>query len=81
MYKYFTNKELYILNRFGIILENRLYTKKEFEVINMHLYKHYKTDKADRILDNPFFVENGFTKKDYEKILNIFNKIAIDYNL
>lgn len=81
IYKYLNKNELNILNKLEIKLEDRLYTKKEFELIDMRLYEYYEVDENDNIIENPLLLEKSISKNEYEKILNIFNKIAKDYNL
>lgn len=81
IYKYFNQDEQNILNKLGIKLENKLYTKKEFELMDMYLYKYYEVDKKDNIIENALLLEKSISKNEYENILNIFNKIAKDYNL
>lgn len=81
MYKYFNQEELNLLNKLGIALENKLYTKKEFELMDMHLYNYYEVDEKDNIIENALLLEKSISKNEYENILNIFNKIAKDYRI
>lgn len=81
IYKYLTSRELTTLNKLGIIIENRLYAKREVEIIDMSLYDYYKTDENDNIIENTYLKQRGISKEDYVKILNIFEQIYMDYNL
>ncbi len=81
IYKYFSKEDLNILSKLKITLENKLYTKKEFELMDMKLYEYYEADENDNIIENALLLEKSISKNEYEKILNIFNNIAKDYNL
>lgn len=79
--KYFSQKEIQILQKFGIIIKNKLYTEKEFDQINEYLFDYYKTNSKDQIIQSEFLKKKKISESDYENILNIFNKIAEDYDL
>lgn len=81
IYKYLSIKDLEILNKLGIIIENRLYTPRELECIDMELYKYYQEDENETVVEIPFLKKLNISKNDYLSILNIFNKIYIDYDI
>lgn len=79
--KYFSQKEIQILRKLGIIIKNKLYTQKEFDQINEYLFDYYKTNNQDKIIQSEPLKKKKISESDYENILNIFNKIAEDYDL
>ena len=81
IYKYLSLKELEILRKIGIIIENKLYTQQELEIFENNLYEYYKTDKKNNVVKNTYIKNIGITRNDYMRILNIFEKIYIDYNI
>ena len=76
--KYLSNSDLIILQKFDILLENRLYTEREFDIFNMQLLSYFNED-YDKQLSILYKIK--VLKEDYDKILNIFNKIAQIYDL
>lgn len=80
IYKYFNIKELLLLQKIGINIENKLYSEREFDTFNELLYSYYQTTES-KIIKNTFFNQLGISQNIYIKFLNIFNKISNDYKL
>ncbi len=76
--KYLSNSDLIILQKFDILIENRLYTERDFDIYKIKLLSYFNEDPNKQI---PILSELNVLKKDYEKILNIFNKISKIYDL
>lgn len=81
IYDYFSDYYLKVLKKLGIEIENKLYTEKKFDQFNIKLLEYYEIDKNDKIVQNDTLTKESVLKEDYEEILNIFNKIAKDYDL
>lgn len=78
---YFTSKDLFILKKLDIKLNNKFYTEKEFNLLNEDLFEYYETDNQDNIIQNKLLKQKKVSKFDYKRILAIFNNIADDYDL
>lgn len=76
--KYLSNSDLIILQKFNILLENRLYTEREFDIYNMQLLSYFNENPNKQL---SILNKINVLKEDYDKILNIFNKIAQIYDL
>ena len=76
--KYLSNSDLVILQKFNILLENRLYTEREFDIYNMQLLSYFNENPNKQL---SILNKINVLKEDYDKILNIFNKIAQIYDL
>lgn len=79
--KYFSNEEISILKKLGICINSRLYSEKEFEKINSILLGYYKYSENDEIVQTEELTKMGVMKEELNSILNIFNKIALDYKI
>ncbi len=76
--KYLSNADLIILQKFDILIENRLYTEREFEIYKIQLLSYFSEDSEKQIsILNKFNV----LKEDYDKLLNVFNTITKIYDL
>lgn len=79
--KYFSREEISILKKLGVNIDTRLYTEKEFEKINGILLGYYKYSSNDEIIQTDELTKLGVMKEELNNILNIFNKIALDYKI
>lgn len=81
IYKYFNEKKLYILSKLDIIVEDRLYTEYEYDILEEILLEYY-TDPNDKEL-KPLrkLSDKEVSEEEYQEILDIFSKISDDYNL
>ena len=78
---FFTKKDLSILKKLGILINNSLYTEKEFDLLYEYLFEYYKTDSKDNIIQSKSLKKKKISKSDYERILYIFNYISEKYDL
>lgn len=78
IFKYLSSYDLINLEKLDILLEDRLYSEREFDIYNMQLLSYFNdnTNKQLSILN-----KLNILPKDYNRILNIFNKIEQIYNL
>ncbi len=80
IFKYLDNQSLNILRKFGIFIENRLYTEFEFDSFDEELFEYYvDPDNDETRLPSRSLSEVNVSKKEYDKILNIFLQISNDY--
>lgn len=79
--KFLREKDLDILKKFGIEVQNKSYTEYEYQIIEMKLYDYYKKYDNPCVVKNKKLIQFGINKKQYEEILDIFNKISSYYNL
>lgn len=78
-----TEYEKEILKKLGINIENRLYTERETEIINLELISYYRNEEemTEEELNEILPLPESIILEDYIKILDKFNQIAKDYNL
>ncbi len=79
--EYFDKNDLIILNKLDIILEEKIYTEREFELMDMSLYEYYEENEDNEIIESDLLKEKLVTKEEYKKVLDMFTKISRDYNL
>lgn len=79
--KYFDESDFMVLNKLGIIIEEKIYTEREFELIDMSIYEYYEENEAGEMIESKLLKKKSVTKEEYRKVLNIFMKISSDYNL
>lgn len=73
IYNHFTKKQIEILSKLNIIIENKLYTIYDFDIKQSELLKYIN---SKQILTN-----TGITDDEYNEIINIFYKISDEYKL
>lgn len=73
IYNHFTKKQIEILSKLNIIIENKLYTVYDFDIKQSELLKYINNKQ---ILTN-----TGITDDEYNEIINIFYKISDEYKL
>ncbi len=66
--KFLTDDEIKILEELDILIENKIYTNYEVDLIEEKLLFYYNNSKE-------FLIKKNVTRKQYKKLLNIFNKI------
>lgn len=81
LYKYFSKKDLELLKKLDIQLENSLYTQREYELINSKILKYYKENTKGYPIPSKELIDTDVSFNDYKHLLEIFNKISIDYKL
>ncbi len=79
--KYFNQEELNILKKLEVIIEDKLYTESEFDRINSKVLKYYEHSENGEIVQTSILTNKNINKEDLDKILNKFNKVALDYKI
>ncbi len=77
--KFLSNNDFIILEKLNIVIENKLYTEKEFEKIYSEILSFYEHDSDDNIIQTITLNEKNIDKKDLERILNVFHYISLTY--
>lgn len=78
---FFTERDLSVLEKLEILINNSLYTEKEFDLLYEFLFEYYKIDENDNIIQSKLLKKKKVSKNDYERILYIFNIISEKYDL
>lgn len=81
LYKYFSKIDLENLEKLGIHIDNKLYTQREYELINSKIFEYYKENKKGILIPGKELSDTDVSFNDYKKLLEIFNKISADYKL
>lgn len=69
------------MKNLGIIIENKLYSHREFDIFYDILFKYYETNEVDELLQCSELKKLNISKEKYQKILDIFDKIEKDNDL
>lgn len=73
IYNFFTNKQIMLLEKLDIKLENRKYTINEYDILDGKVRCFFKS--------KDLLMEKGISKEEYDELLSIINKIAEKYEL
>lgn len=73
IYNHFTKKQIEILSKLNIIIENKLYTIYDFDIKQSELLKYINNKQT--------LINTGITDDEYNEIINIFYKISDEYKL
>lgn len=71
-YKHLNEEDIKILRKLEIVIENKIYTEYEFDIIEEKLITYYEKDNQ---------LINGVTRKQYNNILRKFDKISDIYKI
>lgn len=61
IYSYLSKENIQDLRLLEIIIENKLYTELEFEVIEMELERYYESDKDGNIIMSDFLSKTNIS--------------------
>lgn len=75
--EFLNKKDIEILKKFNIFIENRLYSEYEYDSIEEELFLYNKEDNSK----NEILKVKKIKIVDYEKLLKKFNRISSIYNL
>lgn len=76
----FTKNELELLKLLGVELLDKIYTEREFELLDMEVIKYYFEDTmTDEEKDTCVPLPNNVSRKDYDKLVNKIHDINIKY--
>jgi len=73
IYNYLTQKQIEILSKLNIIIENKLYTIYDFDIKQSELLKYINNKQK--------LYDINITDEEYNEIINIFYKISDEYKL
>ena len=83
--KYLTEFDFDILTKLGIIVEKKIYTEHEFEVLNMSLLEYYDDPEEDLSEEEKQYQKSlegtNVSRENYNKVLDRINEINSIYNL
>lgn len=79
-HKFLNPQNLSLLEKIGIKINKIKYTEYEFDLIEMLLYEYYEESKKGILKQSKQLSNKKITKKEYEEILNQFDKISSYYN-
>ena len=80
--KYFTSQDLEILKKLGIEVKDKIYTEREFEELDSeYILFYYDDSMTEEEKSETKSLENtGVTREEYNKILDKFHKINLEFN-
>lgn len=76
----FTKKELELLKLLGVELLDKIYTEREFELLDMEVIKYYFEDTmTDEEKDTCVPLPNNVSREEYNKLVNKIHDINAKY--
>lgn len=81
LYNYFSKEDLNNLEKLGIHIENKLYTEREFELINSKILEFYKENKKNQVIPSKELLDYDVSFNDFKHLLEVFTQIATDYKI
>lgn len=81
--KYLNSFDIELLKKLGIEVQDKLYTEREFDVLDDRLFLYYVSeetteDELELILP---LEGTGVSRKEYNRLVDIFTKIESDYGI
>lgn len=77
----FTNNELELLQKLGVELMDKLYTERDFEMLDMKVISYYYDDTmTDEEKEECIPLPNGVTREDYNLLVDKIHQINLKYN-
>jgi hypothetical protein len=76
--EYLSAYDIRLIKKLKIEIKNKIYTEYEFEILQMELLSYY--DDENMSIEERFVQKQlkGITRKNYNRIVKIFEKIADD---
>lgn len=83
IFRYLNEEDIEVLRRLKIIIEKKIYTEYEFDIIEQDLIAYYKDENemTKEELGNVKPLINGVSKEQYNNILEKFDKISYIYKI
>ena len=80
--QYFSKEDFEILKKLGIEVKDKIYTEREFEVLDGEYILYYYEDEMDEEekADSKPLENTGVTREEYNKLLEKFHKINLEFN-
>ena len=81
IFKEFSKGELKTLKKLGIIIENKIYTEYEYDIIKLELGKYYKEEGMDQEELDMVELLSGkkVTDNEYKAVIEKFNMLDKKY--
>lgn len=79
--KYVNKETKEIFNRLGIVIENKLYTEYEYDLIDEKVLEYYVDETDPTYVPPKLLSEKNVSKEEYDNVLEVFSKIVEEYNL
>ena len=76
---YFSPEEKELLKKFEIVLEDKLYTQFEFDVINEKLVLFYKDEDEDDMAEEIKELPDGVDRAQFNQLLSILDRVRNKY--
>lgn len=75
--KYLSKKDIALIGKLGIIVEEKIYTDHELEIIYLAMLEYYKNDDMDKedLALSKSLTGSGLSRKIYNELLNKVYKI------
>ena len=82
LFMYFTPEEKELLKRFDIVLEDKLYTEYEFDIIDEKLILYYKNEEEmeEDELKECKELPSGVDRAQFMELLAIMDRVRDKYN-
>lgn len=80
LFMYFSPEEKELLKKFEIVLEDKLYTQFEFDVINEKLVLFYKDEDEEDMDEEIKELPNGVNRAQFNNLLSIMDRVRDKYN-
>lgn len=83
LFMYFSTEQKDLLKKFGIILEEKLYTEFEFDVIYEKLILFYKNEEEmdEYELNECEELPNGIDRAQFDELLSVMCKVRNKYEI
>ena len=80
--KYFTQEDFEIIKKLGIEILDKVYTEREFEVLDgEYILYYYEDDMTDEEkADTKSLEGTGVSREEYNTLLKKFEKINLEHN-
>ena len=76
IYKYLDDEKRDILKRLEIDIEDRLYTEYEYDILDEKVLEYYTDPNDEELKPIKLLSKKGVSREEYNKILEIFEKIS-----
>ncbi len=81
IYSYLTDENIKTLKLLEFNVENKLYTERDFEFLEMQLVCYSDEDENGNLIMSEKLSNKNVDFNSYKILLDIFHKISLDYKL
>lgn len=79
--KYLDEKTKEIFDKLEVIIEDRLYTEYEYDLIDEKVLEYYVDETDATYIPPKLLAEKNVSQEEYDAVLDVFSRIVEDYNL